>query len=89
MKPELKSKTALDLAIELAQQFHHNDHGWIEAVNQAKPNWITRTDHQLSIGELVREYLDIERLIGVGFDKTTKIGSFPKLLKPKKNTNTF
>ena len=72
MKPELKSKTALDLAIELAQQFHHNDHGWIEAVNQVKPNWITRTDHQLSIGELVREYLDIERLIGVGFGKTTK-----------------
>jgi hypothetical protein len=72
MKLELKSKTALDLAIELAQQFHHNDHGWIYAVNQAKPNWITRTDHQLSTGELVREYLDIERLIGVGFDKTTK-----------------
>ena len=72
MKLELKSTTVLDLAIELAQQFHHNDHGWIEAENQAKPNWITRTDHKLSIGELVREYLDIERLIGVGFGKTTK-----------------
>jgi hypothetical protein len=72
MKQALQSKTALDLAIELAQQFHHNDHGWIEAVNQVKPNWITRADHQLSIGELVREYLDIERLIGVGFGKTTK-----------------
>ena len=72
MKQALQSKTALDLAIELAQQFHHNDHGWIEAENQTKPNWITRTDHQLSIGELVREYLDIERLIGVGFGQTTK-----------------
>jgi hypothetical protein len=72
MKQALQSKTALDLAIELAQQFHHNDHGWIEAENQTKPNWITRTDHQLSTGELVREYLDIERAIGVGFGTTTK-----------------
>ena len=55
MKLELKSQTALDLAIQLAQQFHHNDFGWIVATNLDIPNWKTRKDRDLCIGELVRE----------------------------------
>jgi hypothetical protein len=70
----LESKTPLDqaLALQLAQHFHHNDFGWIVAANLDTPNWTTRKDRDLCIGELVREYLDIERLIGVNFGKTTK-----------------
>jgi hypothetical protein len=70
----LESKTPLDqaLALQLAQHFHHNDFGWIVANNLDTPNWTTRKDRDLCIGEFVREYLDIERLIGVNFGKTTK-----------------
>ena len=74
MNQVLESKTPLDqaLAIKLAQHFHHNDFGWIVATNLDTPNWKTRKDRDLCIGEFVREYLDIERLIGVNFGKTTK-----------------
>jgi hypothetical protein len=74
MNQVLESRTPLDqaVAIQLAQHFHHNDFGWIVAANLDTPNWTTRKDRDLCIGELVREYLDIERLIGVNFGKTTK-----------------
>jgi hypothetical protein len=74
MNQVLESRTPLDqaVAIQLAQHFHHNDFGWIVAANLDTPNWKTRKDRDLCIGELVREYLDIERLIGVNFGKTTK-----------------
>jgi hypothetical protein len=74
MNQVLESKTPLDqaLASQLSQHFHHNDFGWIVAANLDIPNWMTRKDRDLCIGELVREYLDIERLIGVNFGKTTK-----------------
>lgn len=70
----LESKTALDQAVAeaLAHKFHHNDFEWISSSDSTEPNWKTRTDRSLSLGELVREYLDIEKLIGVGFGKTTK-----------------
>jgi hypothetical protein len=70
----LESKTPLDQAVAsaLAQKFHHNDFEWISSSDSTEPNWKTRTDRSLSLGELVREYLDIEKLIGVGFGKTTK-----------------
>lgn len=72
MKPELQSKTALDLAIQLAQLFHHEGYRWIEADNQLKPSWETKTDHPLSVGSVVLTYLDPQKLIGVGFGQTTK-----------------
>jgi hypothetical protein len=72
MKPELKSQTALDLTIQLAQLFHHEGYRWIEADNQLKPSWQTKTDHPLSVGEVVLTYLDPQKLIGVGFGQTTK-----------------
>ena len=72
MKPELKSQTALELAIQLAQLFHHEGYRWIEADNQLKPSWQTKTDHPLSVGEVVLTYLDPQKLIGVGFGQTTK-----------------
>jgi hypothetical protein len=72
MKPELKSQTELDLAIQLAQLFDHESYRWIEAENQLKPNWETKTNHPLSVGSVVLTYLDPQKLIGVGFGKTTK-----------------
>jgi hypothetical protein len=70
---KLAPKTqALDLAIQIAQLFHHEGYRWIEADNQLKPNWQTKTDHPLSVGEVVLTYLDPQKLIGVGFGQTTK-----------------
>jgi hypothetical protein len=70
---KLSPKTqALDLATQLPKLFHHNNFGYIEADNQLKPNWLTKTEHPLSSGELVQLFLDEKQLIGVGFGKTTK-----------------
>jgi hypothetical protein len=65
---------ALDQAAvaALAQKFHHNDFEWIYSSKAIDPDWKTRTDRPLSLGELVHEYLDPEKLIGVGFGQTTK-----------------
>jgi hypothetical protein len=65
---------ALDLAAQLPKLFHHNNFGYIEADNQIEPDWKTISTHQLSAGELVRLFGDDQKLIGVGFGKTTKYG---------------
>jgi hypothetical protein len=62
---------ALDLTTKYAQKFHHKDFGFITALNQPKPNWITNTAYRLSTGELIRLYEDPRELIGVGFGSTT------------------
>ncbi len=70
---KLSPKTqALDLATQLPKLFHHNNFGYIEADNQLKPDWLTKTEYPLSSGELVQLFLDEHKLIGVGFGKTTK-----------------
>lgn len=70
---KLSPKTqALDLATQLPKLFRHNNFGYIEADNQLKPDWLTKTEHPLSSGELVRLFLEETKLIGVGFGKTTK-----------------
>jgi hypothetical protein len=66
---------ALDLTVKYAQLFHHNDFGWILAENQLKPEWKTISTHQLSLGELIRLFLEEQALIGVGFGQTTKYGT--------------
>lgn len=69
---KLSPKTpALDLTTEYAQKFHHKDFGFITALNQPSPNWITNTAYPLSTGELIRLYEDPRELIGVGFGSTT------------------
>ena len=72
MKLELQSNSELDLAIQLAQKFHNSGFRYIEAENQLLPNWETISKHPLSPGELVRLFLDSQKLIGVGFGKLTK-----------------
>ena len=70
---KLSPKTpALDLATQLPKLFRHNNFGYIEADNQLKPDWLTKTEHPLSSGELVRLFLEETKLIGVGFGKLTK-----------------
>ena len=70
---KLSPKTpALDLATQLPKLFRHNNFGYIEADNQLKPHWLTKTEHPLSSGELVRLFLEETKLIGVGFGKLTK-----------------
>ena len=70
---KLSPKTqALDLATQLPKLFRHNNFGYIEADNQLKPDWLTKTEFPLSSGELVRLFLEETKLIGVGFGKTTK-----------------
>ncbi|WP_373545671.1 hypothetical protein, partial [Chamaesiphon sp.] len=63
---------ALDLATQLPKLFRHNNFGYIEADNQLKPDWLTKTEFPLSSGELVRLFLEETKLIGVGFGKLTK-----------------
>ena len=70
---KLSPKTpALDLATQLPKLFRHNNFGYIEADNQLKPDWLTKTEFPLSSGELVRLFLEETKLIGVGFGKLTK-----------------
>jgi hypothetical protein len=59
MNQVLESRTPLDqaVAIQLAQHFHHNDFGWIVAANLDTPDWTTRKDRDLCIGELVRDQI--------------------------------
>ena len=71
-KMKLSPKTpASDNTVKYAQKFHHNDFGFITALNQLKPNWTTNTAYPLSTGELIRLYEDPRELIGVGFGSTT------------------
>jgi hypothetical protein len=70
---KLSPKTpALDLTTEYAQKFYHKDFGYITALNQPSPDWITNTAHPLATDELIQLYNDIEELIGVGFGSKTK-----------------
>lgn len=61
----------LDQAAKLTKIFRHNNFGFIVADKQTV-NWTTQSAYPLSSGELVQLFLDEQKLIGVGFDKTTK-----------------
>ena len=61
----------LDQAAKLTRIFRHNNFGFIVADKQTV-NWIAESAYPLSSGELVQLFLDEQKLIGVGFGKTTK-----------------